>query len=70
MEEQNSQKPQKRSFLGTLSAIAWSFVGLRRREDYERDATSLNPFYVLIAGLIAVAIFIGLLLFVVKMVVP
>lgn len=69
MEEQKSQKPQKTSFLGTLKVIAWSFVGLRRRKDYERDATSLNPIYVLIAGLIAVAIFITVLLIVVKTVV-
>lgn len=60
---------QKRSFLATLGAVFWSFVGLRRRADYERDATSLNPFYVIGAGLIAVAIFIAALIVVVRLVV-
>lgn len=60
----------KTSFLGTLAAVFWSFVGLRRRKDYDRDVTSLNPVYVVIAGLLAVAIFIGVLITVVKLVVP
>jgi len=60
---------QKRSFLATLVAVFWSFVGLRRRADYEKDATSLNPFYVIGAGLIAVAIFIAALIVVVRLVV-
>lgn len=68
-----SQSPSKtavqRSFLATLAAVFWSFVGLRRRVDYEKDATSLNPFYVIGAGLIGVAIFIAALITVVKLVV-
>ncbi|WP_050478714.1 DUF2970 domain-containing protein [Herbaspirillum rhizosphaerae] len=58
---------QKRSFLSTLAAVFWSFAGLRRRADYEKDATSLNPFYVIAAGLIAVGIFIAVLLVAVRM---
>lgn len=59
-----------RSFLATLLAVFWSFIGLRRRADYEKDATSMNPFYVIGAGLVGVALFIGVLLMVVRMVVP
>lgn len=54
--------PRKLSFLETLGAVFWSFIGLRRRSDYERDVTGLNPVYVIVAALVGVAIFIALLL--------
>lgn len=63
-----AEQPKKMSFLATLGAVFWSFVGLRRRSDYEKDVTGLNPVYVIIAGLIGVAIFIGILLAVVSLV--
>lgn len=66
MNTNQSTKPENRSFLSTLVAIAWSFIGLRRRKDFEQDVGRMNPFYVLIAALIGVAIFIGALLIVVK----
>lgn len=69
MKPLESNTIQNRSFFATLMAVFWSFVGLRRRADYEKDATSLNPFYVIGAGLIAVAMFIAVLLIVVRMVV-
>ncbi|EJL82869.1 Protein of unknown function (DUF2970) [Herbaspirillum sp. CF444] len=69
MKPRESNTIRNRSFLATLAAVFWSFVGLRRRADYEKDATSLNPFYVIGAGLIAVAMFIAVLLIVVRMVV-
>jgi hypothetical protein len=68
MPEPSKRKSEKLSFLETMGAIFWSFIGLRRRSDYERDATGLNPLYVLIAALIGVAIFIGILLTVVSLV--
>lgn len=55
-----------RSFLGTLAAVAWSFIGLRRKSDFDRDVTALNPVYVIMAGLVGVLVFIGVLLGVVS----
>jgi hypothetical protein len=52
-----------------MKAVFWSFFGVRKRKDYEHDAANLNPFHVIIGALIGVAIFIGILLFVVRMVV-
>ncbi len=64
------RRPTKRaSFLATLGAVFWSFVGLRRRSDYEKDVTGLNPFYVIVAALLGVAIFIAVLLTIVSLVV-
>ena len=50
---------RKASFLQTMRAVAWSFFGVRKSADYERDLAQLNPVHVIIAGLIGAAIFIG-----------
>lgn len=68
MDTKDTKNPDTRSFLSTMVAIAWSFVGLRSKKDFEQDGR-LNPFYVVIAALIGVAIFIGILLAIVKYVV-
>lgn len=58
----------KRSFGATMIAIAWSFVGLRRKSDFEQDAAgAMNPVYVIIAGLIGTALFIGALILAVRL---
>ncbi|MEW7849073.1 DUF2970 domain-containing protein [Massilia aurea] len=53
---------RKGSFLATMKAVLWSFFGVRKRADYENDAASLNPVYVIVAGLIGGAVFIGLIM--------
>lgn len=58
--------PQQRSFLSTMGAVAWSFIGLRRRRDFEQDVTALNPVYVVIGGIVGTGLFIGVLLLTVK----
>jgi hypothetical protein len=53
------QAVQRRgSFLQTASAVMWSFFGVRRGADHERDMTRLNPVHVVIAGLVAAAVFV------------
>lgn len=68
-----SRKPgntrEVRSFGSTMLAVAWSFIGLRRRSDFERDVGCLNPVYVIVAGLAGSALFIVGLLTVVHLVV-
>lgn len=39
-----------------------SFFGIRKRADYEKDSASLNPVHLVIAALIGVLVFIGVLL--------
>jgi hypothetical protein len=63
----DEQRPRKASFLASMKAVFWSFFGVRKRKDYEHDAANLNPFHVILAALLGVAIFIGVLLFVVKL---
>jgi len=62
-------KPHQRkgSFLATMKAVLWSFFGVRKRKDYESDAANLNPVHVIVAALIGVVIFIGLLMLAVRL---
>ena len=57
---------RKGSFVQTMKAVAWSFFGVRKGSDYERDVSQLNPVHVIIAGIAGAALFIGLLLLLVN----
>ncbi len=39
-------------------AVFWSFLGVRRRADYESDTQKLKPHAVIAAGLITAAAFV------------
>ena len=52
-----------------MRAVLWSFFGVRRGSEYEKDAVRLNPVYVIIAGIGAAALFVLTLVLVVRMVV-
>jgi hypothetical protein len=54
------------SMLRTAKAVAWSFVGLRSRNEFEKDTQQLNPIHIVIAGFAGVAVFIGVLLLLVN----
>jgi hypothetical protein len=41
-----------------MKAVFWSFLGIRKKNDYEQDAAHLNPVHVILAGLIAAAVFV------------
>jgi len=69
MSARDTEKPAERSFMATMTAVAWSFIGLRRRKDFEQDVGGLNPIYVIIGGLAGTAIFIAILLTIVHFVV-
>ena len=57
---------RKLSFLQTMQAVAWSFFGVRKSSDYERDIGQLNPVHLVIAGVIGAVLFIGVLLVIVN----
>ena len=48
----------KGSLLGTVKAVAWSFVGLRKGSDLERDGAQLNPLHVIAVGFAGVIVFV------------
>ena len=52
-----AQKPVKATPLQVAKAVFWSFFGIRRRAEYEKDAVTLTPVQVIVAGIIGVIIF-------------
>jgi hypothetical protein len=57
------------SLLRTVQAVAWSFLGIRRRADYAEDVARLNPIHVVIAGIVGAVIFVIALVLLVRWVV-
>jgi hypothetical protein len=62
-------KPKKSGFLQLAKAVAWSFLGIRKRADLESDAAQLHPLALIAAGLIGAVLFIVVLLLIVHAVV-
>ena len=61
--------PRKSSFGQSMKAVFWSFFGVRKRRDLEADAAQLNPLHVIAAALIGAAMFIVVLMLIVRAVV-
>ena len=64
-----AQAPKQASLLQVAKAVFWSFLGIRKRRDYETDSVELRPKQVIIAGLIGAAILILSLLLLVRFVI-
>ena len=47
------------SVLRTLRAIAWAFLGVRKRSGWEEDMQRLNPLHVVVIALVVVACLVG-----------
>ena len=57
------------SIVRTFTAVAWSFFGVRKASEYEKDVSQLNPVHVVVAGIVAAALFVTALVLLVKWVV-
>jgi hypothetical protein len=44
--------------LQVMKAVCWSFFGIRRRAAYEKDAVTLKPAQVIIAGIIGAIVLV------------
>ena len=60
---------RKGAFGRTLRAVGWSFFGVRKSAEHEKDLSQLNPVHVIVAGVAAAAVFIVLLMLLVNFVV-
>ena len=63
-----SPSDRRSTALGAFRAVFWSFLGVRRKADYAADVQKLKPHHVIIAGLIAAAVFVLILFAIVKLV--
>jgi len=64
-----AQAPKKASPLQVAKAVFWSFLGIRKRSDYEADSVELKPRQVIIAGLIGAALVVSGLILLVRFVI-
>lgn len=60
---------RKMSFVQTVSAVAWGFFGVRRGKDHANDVAKLNPVHLIIAGLLGAALFVLVLVLLVRWVI-
>jgi len=46
------------SVLRTLQAVLWSFLGVRKNAEYQKDVERLNPFLLIAVGLVVALMFV------------
>lgn len=66
---QHGRETHSPGVLAVMKAVLWSFLGIRRRDDYNRDAVSLKPHQVIIAGVVAAVLLVVTLVLIVRFVV-
>ena len=59
----------RRSIVRTFKAVAWSFFGVRKSSEHEKDVSQLNPLHVIVAGIVGAAVFVLVLVLLVSWVV-
>ena len=64
-----AQAPKKASLLQVAKAVFWSFLGIRKRRDYDADSVQLKPQQVIVAGLIGAALLVAGLILLVRFVI-
>jgi len=60
---------QPASFGQTMRAVAWSFFGVRRSADLERDARRLRPVHLIVGGLVGAVVFVFVLVLLIRWIV-
>jgi hypothetical protein len=64
-----NEPQQPASFGRAMKAVAWSFLGIRKRSDYQQDLARVNPLHVIAVGIVGALLFIALLIGIVNWVV-
>ena len=63
------RSPQTASPLRVARAVFWSFLGVRKSVEHEKDLARIKPAQVVIAGLVGALIFVLSLVLLVKFIV-
>ena len=66
MSQAKKVSTRKGSWLATVSAVLWAFLGVRRKSDFEDDIGSLTPLQIVIVGALGGLLFVLVLVLVVK----
>ena len=57
------------SFLQSMKAVMWGFLGVRKQSGLQEDVASLSFVHIILAGILGAVIFMTALLLIVRMVV-
>ncbi|WP_439113755.1 DUF2970 domain-containing protein [Hydrogenophaga sp.] len=60
---------RKGSIVGTVKAVLWGFLGVRRNADYQNDIAKLNPIHIMVVGVLMALLFVLALILLVNWVV-
>jgi hypothetical protein len=60
---------KKSSFLQSMKAVMWGFLGVRKQSGLQEDVASLSFVHIILAGILGAVIFMAALLLIVRMVV-
>jgi hypothetical protein len=60
---------RKGSISGTVKAVLWGFLGVRRNADYQSDIAKLNPIHIMVVGVLMALLFVFALILLVNWVV-
>ena len=63
-----NEKPRNAGPLDVAKAVFWSFLGIRKSRDHDRDAVSITPLQVVVAGVIGAAVLVFCIIMVVRLV--
>jgi len=57
------------ALFATFKAVLWAFLGVRRKNDYQKDIHQLNPLHLMAMGIFLALVFVGGLVLLVNWVV-
>jgi hypothetical protein len=60
---------KKSSFLQSMKAVMWGFLGVRKQSGLQDDVASLSFVHIILAGILGAVVFMAVLLLIVRMVV-
>ena len=71
MTDKKIEKPavHQMSFWRTVKAVSWSFMGIRKSSEFQEDMAKLNPFHIMVVGLVGGIVFVASLIALVNWVV-
>ncbi|MEF3063911.1 DUF2970 domain-containing protein [Pandoraea apista] len=67
MDDLKEVTQRKLSFVQTINAVFWSFFGVRKGRDHDRDMAQLNPVHLIVAGLVGGILFVVALVLLAKL---
>lgn len=54
----NSDGAPKGSFWRSVRMVAWSFLGIRKRSEYQEDLARVNPLHILVVAITGALLFV------------